>query len=108
MSSSFPVDAFVTAILNDCDTILENYKNYPNSRHAANAQFILDELHAVQDRDGNFNERDIKYVLHLILNEKYNIQGKSANEAVDGPACLSYYANVKDAYDAYHITTTNI
>lgn len=98
MSSPFPINAFVTAILKDCDTVLENYKNYPNSCHASNAQFILDELHAKQDRDGNFNEQSIKYMLHLILNKNFSVHGRSIDEAVDGPASLAHFANVKDVF----------
>jgi hypothetical protein len=98
-SSSFPVNAFATAILKDCDTILENYKNYPNSCHAANARFILDKLFASKDRDGNLSRIEVMFVFfNCIVERAYNIQGKSQNEAVDGPASLAYCANVKDAF----------
>lgn len=115
--SSFPVTAFAntidtfgSAIVKDCNTILDNYKNYPNSCHASNAKFLLDRIRTedIYTYESNeqlwntwlWNRWEISQALDYILRNNYSVQGRSDNEAVDGPASLAYCAHVKDAFTA--------
>lgn len=78
--------SYWNAITQDCYAILDNYKDYPSSVHASNAQYLLNML----------NKSDLYDCIRFVVGQNFNIQGRSENESVNGPENLSNCTLLKE------------